>query len=153
VRDQVSHPYKATHNLCYQSYSLFLAIVTPSWRSPVRGQSLLKVVRDISMTWECWSVTSASGGLLNYRFASDGILDHLLLWSCVSMCMHEGVSKSFRTESITKYTLTKINTRWDATQRVMAAKLTRLTHKIAIELHLVAESWTICSSYSRRPVR
>jgi len=35
----------------------------------------------------------------------------------------------------------------------MAAKLTRLTHKIAIQLHLVAESCTICSSCSRRPVR
>jgi hypothetical protein len=35
----------------------------------------------------------------------------------------------------------------------MAAKLTRLTHKTAIQLHLVAESCTICSSRSRRPVR
>jgi hypothetical protein len=35
----------------------------------------------------------------------------------------------------------------------MAAKLTRLTHKIAIQLHLVAESCTICSSRSSRPVR
>jgi len=35
----------------------------------------------------------------------------------------------------------------------MAAKLTRLTHKIAIQLHLVAESYTICSSRSRLPVR
>jgi len=34
----------------------------------------------------------------------------------------------------------------------MAAKLNRLTHKIAIQLHLVAESSTICSSHSRRPV-
>jgi len=34
----------------------------------------------------------------------------------------------------------------------MAAKLTRLTHKIAIQLHLVAESYTICSSPSRWPV-
>jgi hypothetical protein len=48
---------------------------------------------------------------------------------------------------------TIINTRWKVTQRVMAAKLTRLTHKIAIQLHLVAESCTICSSSSRRPVR
>jgi hypothetical protein len=31
----------------------------------------------------------------------------------------------------------------------MAAKLTRLTHKIAIQLHLMAESYTLC----RRPVR
>jgi hypothetical protein len=44
---------------------------------------------------------------------------------------YEGVSKSFRTESITKYTPTTINTHWEATQRVMAAKLTRLTHKIS----------------------
>jgi hypothetical protein len=39
------------------------------------------------------------------------------------------------------------------TRRLMAAKLTTLTHKIAIHLHLVAESCTICSSCSRRPVR
>jgi len=66
---------------------------------------------------------------------------------------HDGASKSFRTESIKKYTLTKINTRWEATRAVMAAKLTRLTHKIAIQLNLVAESCTIQSSRSRRPVR
>jgi hypothetical protein len=35
----------------------------------------------------------------------------------------------------------------------MAAKLTRLTHKIAIQLHLVADSCTICSSRSRWPVQ
>jgi hypothetical protein len=35
----------------------------------------------------------------------------------------------------------------------MAVKLTRLTHKIAIQLHLVAESYTTCISRSRRPVR
>jgi hypothetical protein len=35
----------------------------------------------------------------------------------------------------------------------MATKLTRLTHKIAIQVHLVAESCTISSSRSRRPVR
>jgi hypothetical protein len=45
------------------------------------------------------------------------------------------------------------NTRWEATQRVMAAKLTRLTHKIAMQLYLVADSCTICSSRSRWPVR
>jgi hypothetical protein len=49
--------------------------------------------------------------------------------------------------------ITTINTRWEATQRVMAAKLTRLTHKIAIQLHLLAESCIICSSRSRRSVR
>jgi hypothetical protein len=35
----------------------------------------------------------------------------------------------------------------------MATKLAGLTHKIAIQLHLVVESCTICSSHSRRPVR
>jgi hypothetical protein len=35
----------------------------------------------------------------------------------------------------------------------MAAKLTRLTHKIAVQLHLVSESCTICSFRSRGPVR
>jgi hypothetical protein len=70
-----------------------------------------------------------------------------------STLIYEGVSKSFRTESITKYTLTTINTRWEATQSAKAAILTRLTHKIAIQLHLVAESYTFCSSRSRLPVR
>jgi len=35
----------------------------------------------------------------------------------------------------------------------MAAYLTILTHIIAIKLHVVAESCTICGSRSRRPVR
>jgi hypothetical protein len=35
----------------------------------------------------------------------------------------------------------------------MAAELTGLTHKIARQLYLVAESCTICSSRSRRPIR
>jgi len=34
----------------------------------------------------------------------------------------------------------------------MATKLTRLTHKIAIKLHLVTASCTICSFRSWRPV-
>jgi hypothetical protein len=35
----------------------------------------------------------------------------------------------------------------------MATKLTRLTHKIAIQVHLVAESCTICIFRFRRQVR
>jgi hypothetical protein len=35
----------------------------------------------------------------------------------------------------------------------MATKLTRLIHRIAVQLHLVAESFTIYGSRSRRPVR
>jgi hypothetical protein len=89
-----------------------------------------------------------------------GCMPHKCPWTCTAVIKfsveryrYEGVSKSFRTESITKYTLTKINTRWEATQRVMAAKLTRLAHKLAIQLHLVAESCSICSSRSWQPVR
>jgi len=73
----------------------------------------------------------------------------LSIWSCP---VYTNVSKSFRTESITKCIRTTISTRWEATERVMAAKLTRLTHGIAIQLYLVAENCTICSSRSRRPV-
>jgi len=35
----------------------------------------------------------------------------------------------------------------------MAVNLNRLTHKIVVQLHLVAESCTICSCCSRWPVR
>jgi hypothetical protein len=52
-----------------------------------------------------------------------------------------------------KYMLTKINTHWETTQWVMTAKLCRLAHKVAVQLHLMAESCTICSSCSRQPFR
>jgi len=35
----------------------------------------------------------------------------------------------------------------------MATNLPRLIHKIAIQLHLVADSFSICSSRSRRRIR
>jgi len=35
----------------------------------------------------------------------------------------------------------------------MVAKLTKLSHKIEIPLHVVAENHIICSSYSRQPVQ
>jgi len=66
---------------------------------------------------------------------------------------YEDVSIIFQTQSITKCTLTFGITHCCPIQRVMAAKLTRLTHKIAIQLHLVAESCTICSFHSRQPVQ
>jgi hypothetical protein len=67
--------------------------------------------------------------------------------------LYEDVSKSFRPESVTKYTLIFGSSRYCPLQRVMAAKLTRLIHKIPIQVYLVAESCTICSCRSRRPVR
>jgi hypothetical protein len=66
-----------------------------------------------------------------------------------SVNLYEEVSKSFRTRSITKWTTITRYTHWEATQRVVVAKLTRMTHKIVIQSHLVAESCTICSSRSR----
>jgi hypothetical protein len=54
---------------------------------------------------------------------------------------------------LTKSKTIIINTRWKTRQSVMATELTRLTHKITIQLYLVAESCTICSSRSKRPVR
>jgi hypothetical protein len=75
------------------------------------------------------------------------ILDH----SFHGKTIYEDVPKRFWTESIIKYRITTINT-WEATQRVMVAKLNRLTHKIAIQMHLVAERYTICSSGSSQPV-
>jgi hypothetical protein len=91
------------------------------------------------------NTTSKLGMNLLFRFIYEHLPDSLIY---TLNSIYEGESKSFRTESITKYTIT-INTRWEATQSVMAAKLTRLIHRIAIQLHLVAESCTICSSLSR----
>jgi hypothetical protein len=76
-----------------------------------------------------------------------GILKMHMIWirGCIQKFPHWVITK--------QKTIIIKNTRSEATQRVMAAKLTRMTHKIAIQLHLVAESCTICSSRSRRPVR
>jgi hypothetical protein len=65
-------------------------------------------------------------------------------WSYTSTHTYEGGSKSFRTESILKPTITTTDTRWEAKQRIMTAKHIRLTHKIVIKLYPVAEkvlSW------------
>jgi hypothetical protein len=73
---------------------------------------------------------------------------------CSIFQQYEGISKSFRTKPITKQKkTTTVNTGWEATLSITAAKLARLTHKIAIQLHLLAQSCTISSSRSRRPVR
>jgi hypothetical protein len=54
---------------------------------------------------------------------------------------------------ITKYTPIFGITRWKAKHRVMTAELSRLTHKIAMQLLLVAGSCTIYCSHSRRSLR
>jgi hypothetical protein len=108
--------------------------------------------------WEIWGCASSNHVTLKMEAASTS--DMLVSYRNTTRrhntkdlyLTYEGVSTSFRTESITKYMLTTINTHWEATQRIMEAKLTRLTHKIAIQLQLVAESCAICSSRSSQPV-
>jgi hypothetical protein len=84
-------------------------------------------------------------------YSAQGYIHCLDNWSvvCLTATKFEpfirGCIQKFPDWVVTKYTLT-INIRWEATQRVMAAKLARLTHKITIQLQLVAESCTICSS-------
>jgi hypothetical protein len=119
-------------------------------------------IKLMSFIWPSKSRLTFSFLSLNFYLVSVLALS-LSLFSTISLWLssflgentqnYEGVTVSFRTESITKYTLTTINTRWEAIQRVMAEKLTRLTHKIAIQLQLVAESCIVCSSRSRRQVR
>jgi hypothetical protein len=74
-----------------------------------------------------------------------------ILRGCIQKFPDWGDNKVNTTTTTT--TTTTINTRWKATQRVMATELSRLTHKITIKVHIVAESCIICSSCSRRPVR
>jgi hypothetical protein len=53
----------------------------------------------------------------------------------------------------TTTTTTTTNTHREAAQSFMVAKFIKLTHKIVIQLHLVAESHTICSSCFRQQVQ
>jgi hypothetical protein len=96
-----------------------------------------------SMSTNRWTTTS--GVMMNTQLPKLNAIgprpDHNHLSYSSNIHLNRVVSKSFRTESITKCTLTFCITRWEATRRVVAAKLTRLTHKIAIQLHLLAESY------------
>jgi hypothetical protein len=68
--------------------------------------------------------------------ASSGVtLKHdIILWADMHV---RGCIQKLPDWVIMKYMLTTINTRWEATQRVVAVKVTRLTHKIVIQLHPV----------------
>jgi hypothetical protein len=68
---------------------------------------------------------------LSSALVSSALSIHIKKYSYIRGCIQK-----FPDCVTTKYTTT-INTRWEETQRVMAAKLIRLTHKIAIQLHLV----------------
>jgi hypothetical protein len=110
----------------------------PAFYGTRRFITVYTTSRHWSLSWTTWIQSTSH---------------HIFLWYILILSSHVwDVSKRFRTESITKGTTT-INTHWEAIQSVMAEKLTRLAHKIAIQLRLAAESSTICSSRSRRPVR
>jgi hypothetical protein len=99
---------------------------TPSKSTYVGKQKIITWWRHQMLWWDnYWRITVIGCvNLIYWHFINT--------WGAGCWREYEGVSKSFRTESITKYTLTTINTRWEPTQRVMAAVLTILTHKIAI---------------------
>jgi hypothetical protein len=76
------------------------------------------------MLWKLhtWRVHSFRFSGRNVLFPAFNIPCSQRFASCTWHPAYKGVSKSFRTESITKYTLKTINTLREATQRVMAAK-------------------------------
>jgi hypothetical protein len=131
----------ATRNTCYRKFQDTCC----TWYAFICGT-------DTEIT-EQGPMTRSLNKLMSFGTPQEQGISHLLQYSLVSRrCItYEGVSKSFLTESITKSTTT-INTRWEVTQKVMAPKLTRLTHKITIQLHLAAESCTVCSFRSKWPV-
>jgi hypothetical protein len=99
--------------------------------------------------WRSWCVCLVVYNTIWIRNKSKSVVRTTLQkWYHVRDCIQK-----FPDWVITKYTLTTINIHWEAIQRVMEAKLTRLTHKIAIQLHPDVESCTICSSRCRRSVR
>jgi hypothetical protein len=70
---------------------------------------------------------------------------YIILMSWLTACVR-GYIQEFPDWVDNEVTLTKINTRWEAVQRVMAAKLTRLNHNCDTAV-------SSSSSRSRRPVR
>jgi len=61
----------------------------------------------------------------------------IMTMTMMTVCYTRGCIQKFPDRVIRKYTLITINARWKATQRIMVAKLTRLTHKIVIQLYPV----------------
>jgi hypothetical protein len=148
---------------CVLSYSCF---ILNSYRSSLRLQMfawyrnrekfvscLYKTVKEHELPWTKLMGVTADGAPSMFGNKT-GSMDRIRReMDKYNPMLYESISKSFRTESITKYTLTFGVTCCCHLQRGMVTKLTRLIHKIAIELHLVTDSCTICSSRTWRPVR
>jgi hypothetical protein len=136
-------------NTAFDHWSKFVHFFFPA--EPTDRQILGFYLLEVGYDWRCPHT------VCNFRYNSMQLrtVAHFLSIdeTVQQTTWYEGVSRSFRTKSITKSTTSTINTRWEATKRILAVKLTRLIQKLAIQLHLVAESCTICSSLSTRPVR
>jgi hypothetical protein len=91
--------------------------------------------------------------VLSVSCVSDAVFPSLIQNFTQMRCSFKSAISLITENRGSHLTRATINTRWEATQRVMEAKLTRLAHKIAMQLHVVAESCTIYSSRSGRPVR
>jgi hypothetical protein len=76
---------------------------------------------DIYCTFKYWRANHfvfSNRSLVSFReIAVSYFMKHPQadLAGCLSQ-RYEGISKSFRNESVTKYTLTTVSTRWEATQ-------------------------------------
>jgi hypothetical protein len=112
--------------------------------TPLFHDTLLVTSENVLMGWQSQNNHTDD----NFKTPQRINIEYMRHWRSLRV-----YPKVFGLRPITKYTLTTINTRWEATVIVMAEKLTRLTHKITVQVHQVAGSCTICRSCSRRPVR
>jgi hypothetical protein len=144
---------------CYivkkQFYVKSLNEVLFNWRSLSQSFHL-----GIESLWDPWL---DFGGGQDKRFfilrgafsVSRGRVYHVIVHSSYlyqAIWYVRGCIQKFPDWVIKKYMLTFGITRWQATQKFMATKVTILNHKIAIQLRRVAESCTICCSRFRRSV-
>jgi hypothetical protein len=89
-------------------------------------------------------MTLSPKAVLSIRYVSDAVSPSLKQHLTQMCCF----SKSAVRKSWIVLNTHNINTLWKVTQSVMVTYLTRLTQKIAILWHVVAESCTTCSSHS-----
>jgi hypothetical protein len=128
----------------------------------ISAKFMPKLVTDRQKQWHVFVCQELlDEGRSNQNFLSR-VITGVKTWVCcydpeTKQQSSQGVicrmSLKFRNSCRLHYTCTTVNTLEEAIQRVMVAKLTRVTQKIAILWHLVEESFTTCRSQSWRQVR
>jgi hypothetical protein len=113
-------------------------------------QCAANVITDFNEMWHLKSILKVFD---QGKFWSEFCSKANGLWGVLNKCLHiRGCIQKFPdwvdNEMNDNKHLLRSNTKGYG-----GKKLTRVTCKIAIQLHLVVESCTICSSRSRRPVR